>query len=83
MCDGSPSAAKERAEAVPVAFDCDLMRPACVLVAAGIGGSVEAAKRFPTETWLLAPTDGMRVYMAAPAQLDLLVRRVEVANRGR
>lgn len=64
-----------------VAFDVKLMRPACVLVAAGLGASSEAAKRFPTESWLLAPTDDMSVYETTPVQLEWLVYRVENALR--
>jgi hypothetical protein len=62
-------------ERIPVAFDTKLMRPACVLVAAGLGASIDAAKRFPTEWWLLAPTDDMGVYMTTPEELDLLAAR--------
>lgn len=57
-----------------IAYDCRLKRPGCVLVAAGIGADPEVSKRFPSETWLLAPTDDMRVYEATDAQIDLLVR---------
>jgi len=64
------------AERIPVAFDTKLMRPACVLVAAGLGGSTEAAKRFPVETWLLAPTENMGVYWTTPEELDVLVARL-------
>ena len=62
-------------ERIAVAFDTKLMRPACALVAAGLGASTDAAKRFPTESWLLAPTDDMGVYMTTPAELDVLVSR--------
>lgn len=56
-----------------VAYDATLKRPACVLVAAGLGADTDAALRFPTEAWLLFPTDDMKVYETTPEQLDMLV----------
>ena len=56
-----------------VAFDIEQMRPACVLVAAGMNASTEAAKRFPVESWLLSPTPGMRVYETTDEQLEKLI----------
>lgn len=64
-------------ESLPVAFDPELGRPACVLVAAGMGASTEAAKRFPVESWLLSPTPGMGVYRTTPEQLDAIVASVK------
>ena len=57
-----------------IAYDCDLKRPACVLLQAAMGGSSEAAKLFPTESWLLAPTEGLRVYPVTPKQLNTLIQ---------
>ncbi len=56
-----------------VAYDITLMRPGCVLVAAGMGADPSASQAFPTETWLLSPTRDMRVYDTTPEQLAQLV----------
>lgn len=56
-----------------VAFDIELMRPGCVLVAAALGADTEPCAHFETETWLLAPTPGMRVFETTPEQLRRLV----------
>lgn len=59
-----------------VAFDTELMRPGCVLVAAGLGADTEPCAHFETDTWLLHPTPGMRVFETTPEQLAQLVRMV-------
>lgn len=41
-----------------IAYDTDLKRPACVLVAAGMGGDPKISQRFKNELWLFAPTPG-------------------------
>lgn len=60
-----------------VVYDLTLDRPACVLVAAALGGSTAVAKLFPSELWLLAPTPQMKVYEISDAGLALLVKRLE------
>ena len=59
-----------------VAFDIKLMRPACALLAAGLGASVEAANRFNTDDWLLSPTPDMGIYETTEAQFEILVNKV-------
>lgn len=59
-----------------VAFDLHLMRPGCVLVAAGMGADTEPCAHFETDTWLLAPTPGMKVFETTPEQLAKLVEMV-------
>ncbi len=64
-----------------VAYDIKLMRPACVLVAAGLGGqsasASAAAQRFNTEDWLLSPTPDMKVYETNEHQLLALLKLTE------
>jgi hypothetical protein len=45
-----------------IAFDIELMRPGCPIVQPVMGGNTNAADWFDPEDWLLAPTEGMRVY---------------------
>lgn len=64
-----------------IAYDTDLCRPACVLVAAGMGAGVEMSKRFKTELWLLAPTPAMRVMpVEHEKQLQDLINITEAKN---
>ena len=60
-----------------VAYDSKLMRPACVLIAAGMGASSEAARRFDIGHWLLHPTPDMKVYETSEAQLQRLLEMTE------
>lgn len=60
-----------------IAFDIELMKPACVLVAAGYGADSSIPHMFPTDSWLLAPTDNMGVFEVTDEQLKILVDRVE------
>ena len=62
-----------------IAYDCELMRPGCVLLQAALGGDVAAANLFPAETWLLAPTEGLKLYPVTRKQLRELVRKTEHA----
>lgn len=41
-----------------------------------VGGSHGIANDFKTESWLLAPTPGMKCYEITPEQLKMLVTRV-------
>ncbi len=59
-----------------IAFDCELMRPGCVILQAALGGSAPLAMMFPTESWLVAPTKELKVREITEAQLDMLVRMV-------
>lgn len=61
-----------------IAFDCTLMRPGCVLLQASLGCPYLIAQAFDQSSWLLAPTDDLKVYpLANEDQLRELVRRVE------
>lgn len=63
-----------------VAFDIELMRPGCAIVAAIMGADPQAPSQFPLDSWLLTPTEGMRVYPVTPDQLVRLVAKVESAH---
>ena len=56
-----------------LAYDVQEKRPACVLLAAAIGADTSAAKAFPSELWLLAPTPGLKVYDVSDSQLFIIV----------
>jgi hypothetical protein len=57
-----------------IAFDTELKRPGCVLVAAAIGADTDIPSRyFDNDTWLLAPTPAMRVYDVTDEQIPMLV----------
>jgi len=60
-----------------IAFDCNLIRPGCVLLQAALGGESSLAQRFPTESWLLSPTPDLQVYEATDEQIEMLVEKVE------
>lgn len=62
-----------------IAYDCELRRPGCVILQAAMGGSSEAAKMFPVESWLVAPTDGLNVYPVTRGQLKVLIEMTETA----
>lgn len=60
-----------------IAFDAKLMRPACVILQAAFGCGPSIAHRFPTTSWLLAPTPDMHVYEIDEDNLKKLVQRVK------
>ena len=59
-----------------IAFDVEQMRPGCALLQAGLGCGTSIAHHFPVESWLLAPTEGLKVYEVTEAQLEKLVGMV-------
>lgn len=65
-----------------IAYDCELKRPACVLVAAGMGADSNLAHYFDPQDWLLSPTPALKVYECTPEQLAKLVEKhVQFPNR--
>lgn len=58
-----------------IVYDTTLDQPACVLVAAALGGDPNVANLFPSESWLLTPTPNMGVFDATPEQVAILVKR--------
>lgn len=60
-----------------IVYDMTLRRPGCVLLQA-MGGTVpDFAKRFPSESWLVAPTAGMKLYEVTTEQLESLLAITE------
>lgn len=55
------------------AYDAKLRQPACVLLQAAFGCNYSLTHRFPSDTWLLAPTPDMRVYAISEEVLSKLV----------
>lgn len=56
-----------------IAYDIERMQPGCVLVQAGLGGTVpNFSALFDSSTWLLAPTPAMRLYEVDENQLERL-----------
>jgi hypothetical protein len=64
-----------------LAYDAALRRPACVLIAAGLGGDTRATMEFPSETWLVSLTDGMRVYEVSEELLARLVQETDLRRK--
>lgn len=63
-----------------IAYDPDLKRPGCVILAAAMGTDLQLPQLFPVESWLLAPTPGMlRLPIDSDEQLQALVRITEEA----
>ncbi len=61
-----------------IAYDCELKRPACALVAAGMGADSTLAQYFHPQDWLLSPTPTMAVYECTPEQLAKLIEMTRV-----
>lgn len=66
-----------------VAYDLKLMRPGCIIVAAGMGADSIPCAAFDTEDWLLAPTPDMKVYDTTEGQLKQLVEMTRKARERR
>lgn len=64
-----------------IAFDIEQMKPGCVLLQAALGCQSSIAHRFPVESWLLAPTPGLKVYEITDEQLTILTERVKAAAK--
>lgn len=63
------------AEPFRLAYDCVLMRPACVLVAAALGADRRVPQLFPIGSWLLTKTENMQVYETTPEQLLIVIQK--------
>jgi hypothetical protein len=58
-----------------IAYDPVRKRPGCILIQAAMGGTVpDFSQRFPTESWLLAPTKDMKLLPVTQEQLEFLVK---------
>jgi hypothetical protein len=56
-----------------LAYDCTLMRPACVLVAAAMAADSRVPHLFPAGSWLTHKTPDMQVYETTPEQLLFVI----------
>ena len=48
-----------------IVYDCKLKKPGCILLQAAMGGTVPNGlfyKYFPSETWLVDLTEGMKIH---------------------
>lgn len=64
-----------------IVYDISLMKPGCVLLQASYGCDPLLAHNFATQTWLLAPTPGLRVYEVTESQLEILVERTHTTHK--
>lgn len=55
-------------------YDLKQKRPGCALLQVIMGGDIGIAGKFPTEHWLLAPTESMKPYRLTNAQLEEVVQ---------
>lgn len=54
-----------------IAYDTQRMQPGCVLIQAAMGGTVpNFSSLFDASTWLLAPTDDMKLFEVDEIQLE-------------
>ena len=68
-----------------IAYDLTQRRPGCVMVQAGLGGNSQLVDRhFPAETWLLAPTNDMKLYpIEDEARLKQVIEVTMLAHQRR
>lgn len=58
-----------------IAFDPKLRRPGCAILQTAFGGTIPSmtfGMKFPSETWLLAPTPAMGLFEVTEEELELL-----------
>ena len=61
-----------------IVYDVKLRQPGCVLLQAIMGGTVPPSlfhELFSNETWLLGPTDDMKLYRVDEAQLRIIAAK--------
>lgn len=66
MAEGKRDEDVRQEDSLRIVFSQSERRPGCVLLQAALGGTVPRAvflNLFPAETWLVAPTDDMHVYL--------------------
>lgn len=72
------------AETYALVYDAKLRQPGCVLLQAVMGGTVHGDlfhRLFPNETWLLAPTDDMKLYRVTEAELKIVAKKTNARRR--
>lgn len=60
-----------------VVIDVKQRRPGCVLLQAALGGDSGIVSTFPADSWLLAPTDDMRLIEGTPEQWASFTRELK------
>lgn len=63
-----------------IAYDCTLKRPGCAILQAALGGDRFIASKFPTEVWLVYPTDDLKLYELDEDQLAIVVNHAWVTK---
>jgi len=63
-------------EHLKIVFDVSLMRPGCAILQVLKGGTPGIANSFPSESWLITPTENMKLYNISQDELKILVNRV-------
>lgn len=58
-----------------LAYDLELRRPACAILAAALGSSRELLYLWDSRLWLTAPTPGLRLYETTAEEVRELARR--------
>lgn len=81
--DRAPQKPPLSEEKLKIAFDITLMRPGCAMLQAAFGCPGVLADLFPVETWLLTPTENLRVYRIQRPQLEQLVQKARDAQQKR
>lgn len=56
-------------------YDATLMRPACPILQAVLGGDEGLSRYFSPDSWLVEPTPDMKAYLVTQEQLFELGRR--------
>ena len=67
-------------------YDVKLRRPGCVLLQVAMGGTVPSLlfqELFPTESWLLGPTDDMQAYSTTEEQLYIVSAKTDLTGERR
>ena len=66
-----------------IVFDVELRRPACAIVNAVLGGDHAAPMYFDPETWLVAPTPGMRPFRVRRETIESVAKQLNAEWRQR
>lgn len=66
---------------IVIAFDTKQMRPGCVILQAVFGGDRRAGTLFDASSWLVAPTDDMRLIRGSLAEWKALAATVNAKHQ--
>lgn len=70
----------EAQDDIVILFDDRLMRPGCVILQAVFGGDRRAGTLFDARSWLVAPTDDMKLIRGSLDQWKALAAKVNYAT---